>query len=344
MNKITLENIKDELGHFTEKNSGFSLDKLISGFAHHENKIFISLNINAKHSKDFEKIAKEAEFALAEKFGQPVKITLSSESKEIGSAPKKASPIKGIKKVIMVTAGKGGVGKSTLAFSLALSLKNAGYKVGIADVDIYGPSLPKLSGIKNKPVLENNLMIPHKKFGIKLMSIGYLVEEKDALIWRGPMTSKMLYQLLRLTDWTFDNEELDFLVLDTPPGTGDVHLSLMEQYVIDAALVVTTPSVLAAADAAKCLSMLKKMGIHISGIVENMAYFEDENGNKSYIFGNGGGAKLAKEFDTQVLVQIPVTNEVTIATEKSAIFTLFDENTSYSSFIDEISNSFTNTK
>ena len=121
-------------------------------------------------------------------------------------------------------------------------------------------------------------------------------------------------------------------------------MCIRDRYVIDAALVVTTPSVLAAADAAKCLSMLKKMGIHISGIVENMAYFEDENGNKSYIFGNGGGAKLAKEFDTQVLVQIPVTNEVTIATEKSAIFTLFDENTSYSSFIDEISNSFTNTK
>lgn len=335
MSAITLENIKKELSVYTEKNSGFSLDKLISGFAEHEGKIFVSLNIDPKHLKSFEQIAKEAEHYISEKLNATLKISLSSEAKE-KQAESKAQPIKGIKKVIMVTAGKGGVGKSTIAFSLALSLKNAGYKVGIADVDIYGPSLPKLSGIKNKPVLENNLMIPHKKFGIKLMSVGYLVNENDALIWRGPMTSKMLYQLLRLTDWTFDGEELDYLVLDTPPGTGDVHLSLMEQYKIDTSLVVTTPSVLAAADAAKCLSMLKKMNIHITGIVENMAYFEDENGNRSYIFGQGGGEKLAKEFETNVITQVPMSSELTNATEKAQVFTLFDEDTAYSKVITSI--------
>jgi ATP-binding protein involved in chromosome partitioning len=235
--------------------------------------------------------------------------------------------VKGVKQVIEVASGKGGVGKSTIALNLAITLAQSGKKVGLVDADIYGPSLPSLTGINKKPVLEDNLMIPHKKFGLKLMSIGFLVNDVDALIWRGPMTTKMLHQLIRLTNWEFDGEMLDYLIIDTPPGTGDVHLSLAENYKIDGAIVISTTQTLATADVTRALTMFSKLDIPVLGIIENYSYICDKDGNKQYLFGSSHtNTQLAKKFKTKVLAQIPINSDLDMASSNAKPLTYYKPN------------------
>ncbi len=241
-----------------------------------------------------------------------VNISITSKNSSNKKQEKKDTAVNGVKKIVLVASGKGGVGKSTISVNLAVALAKLGKKVGLVDVDIYGPSVPTLLGINKKPILENNMMIPHKKYGIKAMSIGFLVEEKDPLIWRGPMTTKMLFQLIRMTQWDYDNEELDYLVIDSPPGTGDVHLSLAENYKIDSALIVTMPQELSVKDARKSLAMCQKLEIPISGIVENMSYISS---TKEPLFGKGGADKLAKEFSTEVLACLPITQDIALSSD-----------------------------
>jgi ATP-binding protein involved in chromosome partitioning len=220
-----------------------------------------------------------------------------------------------VKNIIAVVSGKGGVGKSTVAANLALALSQGGAKVGLMDADIYGPSVPIMFGVRGeRPMMmdiENKgMIIPLEKFGIKLMSIGLLVDEKNAVVWRGPMASSAIRQFVTDVYW----DELDYLVVDMPPGTGDIHLTLMQTVPVTGAVIVTTPQDVALADAKKGIAMFgqAQMNVPIIGLVENMSYFVPAElpGNKYYIFGKEGGKRLADEYDLPFLGQIPLVQSI----------------------------------
>ncbi len=218
--------------------------------------------------------------------------------------------VPGVKNILVVGSGKGGVGKSTVSANIALSLAKLGFKVGLLDADIYGPSIPTLFGIKGQrvEVNEQNKIVPIEKFGIKVLSIGLMLPSEDTpVIWRGPMLMKALTQFLFDVDWG----ELDYLILDLPPGTGDVQLTLAQNVKIDGAVIVTTPQDVALADVRKATSMFKEVDIPIIGVVENMAYFVcPESGKKYYIFGKGKTAVFATTYGLRVLGSIPIEPEV----------------------------------
>ena len=213
--------------------------------------------------------------------------------------------VPGVKNVIAVTSAKGGVGKSTTAVNLALALAKSGAKVGLLDADIYGPSVPMMMGKSDASpeVRDNKWMQPVEAHGIYTHSIGFLVDKQEAAIWRGPMASKALSQLLNETEWP----GLDYLVIDMPPGTGDIQLTLAQQIPVTGAVIVTTPQDLALADARKGASMFEKVEVPVVGIVENMSYHICSHcGEKEHIFGEGGAAKMASEFGLSLLAQIPL--------------------------------------
>lgn len=220
-----------------------------------------------------------------------------------------------VKNIIAVASGKGGVGKSTVSTNLALALAQEGAAVGILDADIYGPSVPIMFGIQGeRPMMRNvgekGMIEPIEKFGVKVMSIGLLVDEKQAVIWRGPMATSALRQFISDVYW----EELDYLIIDLPPGTGDIHLTLAQSIPVTGAVVVTTPQNVAMADAKKALMMFKQgqINIPILGIVENMAYFTPEElpDNKYYIFGKNGGKQLAEQFEVPFLGEVPIVQSI----------------------------------
>lgn len=236
-----------------------------------------------------------------------------------------------IKKMILVASGKGGVGKSTVAAGLALSLAREGYAVGMLDADIFGPSVPTLFNLKDvdKPAAieknGKNHMIAFERFGIKVMSIGFFFDEKQAVIWRGPLVSNVLKQLLTETEWG----KLDYLIIDAPPGTGDILITLLQNFYISGAIVVTTPQCLALSDVKKSISMLidKQIGIPVIGIVENMAWFTPTKhpDEKYYLFGKGGGEILSKEFNLPVLTQIPVNELISEYCDKGRLHEIFKD-------------------
>lgn len=220
-----------------------------------------------------------------------------------------------VRHVIGIASGKGGVGKSTVAVNLAVALARQGYKVGLADADVYGPSVPTMTGTEGSVPMAEDIdgkqeIIPLEKYGVKWMSIGYFASRDQALIWRGPMASTALKQLILQVNWG----PLDFLLVDMPPGTGDIHLSLMQDIGIEGAVVVTTPQNVALADVEKCVSMFRSEGINrpILGIVENMAWFTpaEHPDEKYFIFGNGGGAAMASTLCLELLAQIPIVQGI----------------------------------
>ena len=220
-----------------------------------------------------------------------------------------------VKNIIAVVSGKGGVGKSTVASNFALALARDGAKVGLLDADIYGPSVPIMFGVRGeRPMMKNvgekGMIVPLEKYNIKLMSIGLLVDEKNAVVWRGPMASSAIRQFVTEVDW----DELDYLVIDMPPGTGDIHLTLMQTVPVTGIVVVTTPQDVALADAKKAIAMFgqAQLKVPIIGLVENMSYFvaEELPANKYYIFGKEGGKKLAEEYDIPFLGQIPLVQNI----------------------------------
>ncbi|MBZ0121832.1 MAG: P-loop NTPase, partial [Sandaracinaceae bacterium] len=201
-------------------------------------------------------------------------------------------PVPGVRNVILVMSGKGGVGKSTTAVNLALALKHAGARVGLLDADIYGPSIPTMMGISGHPISKDGKRItPLERFGVPMMSIGFLLEDdKQAIVWRGPMLHGALQQFLKDVDWG----ELDYLVLDLPPGTGDVALTMAQKLKVTGAVMVTTPQEVALQDVYKAVSMCGKLAIPILGVVENMSHFVDSAGVRHELFGAGGGQKIAE--------------------------------------------------
>jgi ATP-binding protein involved in chromosome partitioning len=221
----------------------------------------------------------------------------------------------GVKNIIAVVSGKGGVGKSTVASNLALAFAKEGAKVGLMDADIYGPSVPIMFGVRGeRPMMhqvnEKPMIIPLERFGIKLMSIGLLVDEKSAVVWRGPMASSAIRQFVTDVDWG----ELDYLVIDMPPGTGDIHLTLIQTVPVTGAIIVTTPQNVALADAKKAIAMFgqAQANVPVIGIVENMAFFTPEElpNNKYYIFGKEGGKRLSEEYEIPFLGQIPLVQSI----------------------------------
>ena len=223
--------------------------------------------------------------------------------------------LSGVKNIIAVVSGKGGVGKSTVSANLALALAEGGASVGLMDADIYGPSVPIMFGVRGaRPLMKDidgkGYIVPLEKYGIKLMSIGLLVDEKNAVVWRGPMASSAIKQFVTEVDWG----PLDYLIIDMPPGTGDIHLTLMQTVPVTGVVIVTTPQAVALADAKKGIAMFgqAQINVPIIGLAENMAYFTPEElpGNKYYLFGKEGGKKLAEEYDLTFLGQIPLVQSI----------------------------------
>ena len=228
-----------------------------------------------------------------------------SRAAQAGRAPPPPrQDVPGLKRIITVASGKGGVGKSTTSVNLALALKEAGFSVGMLDADIYGPSLPRLLGLEGKPAIRaDGIFKPHEAYGMKIMSIGSMVEAGQAVVWRGPMATAALRQLLRETEWG----ELDYLVVDLPPGTGDVHISICQQVPLAGAVIVSTPQDLALIDARKAVDMFRRLEIPVLGIVENMSYFIAPDTGKRYdIFGHGGAKREAAELGVAFLGEVPL--------------------------------------
>ena len=218
----------------------------------------------------------------------------------------KKNPIKGTKFTIMVSSAKGGVGKSTFAINLTFALQKKGKKVGLLDADIHGPSLPKMIGLNDKPQTDGKFLFPLEKYGAQFMSLGFLVDEKTPMIWRGPMVISAIKTLTEKVAW----KDLDYLVVDMPPGTGDTQLTFAQDVKIDGAIIVSTPQELALMDVQRGIQMFDKTKIKIVGLVDNMSFFETEDGKKHNIFGEGGVEKTAKEFKKNFLGKIPISTKL----------------------------------
>ena len=218
----------------------------------------------------------------------------------------KKNPILGTKFTIAISSAKGGVGKSTFATNLALALKKIGCKVGILDADIYGPSIPKMFGINEKPKSNGQKLEPITKYDIQCMSIGFLTDQQTPMIWRGPMVTSAIKTFTQKVNW----KDLDFIIVDMPPGTGDTQLTFSQDIKMDGAIIVSTPQEVALLDVKRGIKMFDKLGVKILGLVDNMSYFVGDDGKKYSIFGEGGVKKTAQEFDKEFLGEIPIDPEV----------------------------------
>ena len=242
-----------------------------------------------------------------------------------------------IKKIVAIGSGKGGVGKSTISANLALSLKKIGKKVGLLDADLYGPSQPKIFDIK-EPLKttkkeEKEFIVPMKKFGISLMSVGFMIEEEDALIWRGPMLIKALKQFVNQVEW----EDIDVLIVDLPPGTGDIQLTLSQKFNLDGAVIVSTPQDLALLDAKKAIKMFQKLNIPVLGLIENMSYHRCSNcGYEEKIFGSDGVLQEARKKNIPYLGAIPLEKKIRVSADKGLPFAEFNEQGETQNFFSEI--------
>ena len=222
--------------------------------------------------------------------------------------PKKftKNPILGTKFTIAISSAKGGVGKSTFATNLALALKQIGCKVGLLDADIYGPSIPKMFNIDEKPKSDGQKLEPIIKYGIQCMSIGFLTDQQTPMIWRGPMVTSAIKTFTQKVNW----KDLDFIIVDMPPGTGDTQLTFSQEIKLDGAIIVSTPQEVALLDVKRGIKMFDKLNVKILGLVDNMSYFVGDDGKKYKIFGEGGVKKTAKEFNKDFLGEIPINPEV----------------------------------
>jgi ATP-binding protein involved in chromosome partitioning len=314
--------------------------KVLSPVTVSDGKVFFSINVDAAEARAWENVRAATEAAVRALPGvTTAMIALTAERKPGSAAPpaphrhapgvapvsshrppqspaspmSKQSEIPGIAAVIAVASGKGGVGKSTTAINLALGLRDLGLRVGLLDADIYGPSIPRLTGIREKPVLnDDKKMIPLARFGLAIMSIGFLVEEDTAMIWRGPMVMSAITQMLRDVAWG----TLDVLVVDMPPGTGDAQLTLAQNVPLKGAIIISTPQDLSLIDARRGLAMFKKVNVPVLGIVENMSYFQCPHcGTRSDIFGHGGARHEAERLGVPFLGEIPLHMSIRVTSD-----------------------------
>lgn len=331
---VTQQQVLDSLDRVKSPRGGaLTQANVLSAISASDGKVFFSINVDAAEARAWESVRAEAEAAVRAIPGvTTVMVALTAERKP-GSVPPppsqpsrgapgvqpahahkppqgggspmaRQSEIPGVAAVIAVASGKGGVGKSTTALNLALGLRDLGLRVGLLDADIYGPSVPRLTGLRDKPELNGERkMIPLRRFGLAIMSIGFLVEEETAMIWRGPMVMSAVTQMLRDVEWG----TLDVLVVDMPPGTGDAQLTLAQNVPLKGAVIVSTPQDLSLIDARRGLAMFRKVNVPVLGIVENMSYFQCPHcGTKSDIFGHGGARHEAEKLAVPFLGEIPL--------------------------------------
>jgi ATP-binding protein involved in chromosome partitioning len=328
---VTQQQVLDALARVASPN-GVALTSagVLSPITVNDGKVFFSINVDAAEARVWESVRASAETAVRAVAGVSVAMVALTAERKPGAAtappqrpaqgvPKvsahrppqggqspmsRQAEIPGVSAVIAVASGKGGVGKSTTALNLALGLRDLGLRVGLLDADIYGPSVPRLTGIHEKPQLDDNRkMIPILRFGLSIMSIGFLVEEDTAMIWRGPMVMSAITQMLRDVAWG----TLDVLVVDMPPGTGDAQLTLAQNVPLKGAIIISTPQDLSLIDARRGLAMFKKVNVPVLGIVENMSYFQCPHcGTKSDIFGHGGARHEAERLGVPFLGEIPL--------------------------------------
>jgi len=226
--------------------------------------------------------------------------------KKMGGKTFEKNPIQGTKYTIAISSAKGGVGKSTFATNLALALKKVGCKVGLLDADIYGPSIPKMFDINEKPKSDGQTLSPVIKYDIQCMSIGFLADQQTPMIWRGPMVTSAIKTFTQKVSW----KDLDFIIVDMPPGTGDTQLTFSQEIKMDGAIIISTPQEVALLDVKRGIKMFDKLGVKILGLVDNMSYFIGDDGKKYKIFGEGGVKKTAEEFNKEFLGEIPINPEV----------------------------------
>jgi len=313
---------------------------VLSDITVNDGKVFFSINVDAQEARAWESVRAEAESAVRAIPGVTAAMIALTAERKAGGAPPPPRPAGGVKPVsahrhptqppggspmsrqaeipgvgaiIAVASGKGGVGKSTTALNLALGLRDLGLKVGLLDADIYGPSVPRLTGIREKPELtEDRKMIPIPRFGLSVMSIGFLVEEDTAMIWRGPMVMSAITQMLRDVVWG----TLDVLVVDMPPGTGDAQLTLAQNVPLKGAIIISTPQDLSLIDARRGLAMFRKVNVPVLGIVENMSYFQCPHcGTKSDIFGHGGARHEAERLGVPFLGEVPLHMAIRVSSD-----------------------------
>lgn len=281
------------------------------------NKVSFSILFEKPNDPFSKSVIKAAEQAILTYIGEEVEIkgNITAEAKQVIIPTKPLSILPNVKNILAVFSGKGGVGKSTVSANLAVSLAALGYKVGLLDADIHGPSVPKMFGVEDeRPFVEEHdgkqTIIPLQRYGVKILSIGFFVDPNNALVWRGSMASNALKQLITDADWG----ELDYFVMDLPPGTGDIHLTLVQTMGITGAVAVTTPQDVALADARKGINMFlgEKVEVPVLGLVENMAWFTPAElpNNKYYIFGKEGGKQLCEELNIPLLGQIPIVQSI----------------------------------
>jgi ATP-binding protein involved in chromosome partitioning len=303
----------------------------------------VSFKLVFKSAKDpFEKSLVKACQKTVEQFldGNPnVNIEVKSKTFQAQNLNKPYNPLSGVKNIIAVASGKGGVGKSTVAGNLAVALAKLGYKVGLLDADIYGPSMPKMFDIEGiTPVAEEingkHYITPVEKYGVKIISIGFFVDPDKALIWRGSMATNALNQFIKDSKWG----ELDFMVVDMPPGTGDIHLTLVQTLSVTGGIVVSTPQEMALIDARRGIGFFKQKDINVPvlGIIENMSYFTppDMPDKKYHIFGKGGAARLAESMNVPLLGEIPISQNIMEAGEKGYPVALDVDNPGYKAYND----------
>jgi ATP-binding protein involved in chromosome partitioning len=291
------------------KYPGFSRDivsfGLIKDVRCGDGETIVKLEIQTRDPKVPETIFREAHAALDHLPGAGI-VKIDIEVKDAPATPAAGtgkSSIPGVRTIIAVASGKGGVGKSTVASNLAVALAATGARVGLCDCDLYGPSMALMFGTNERPMAnDQDEIIPIVAHGIRVMSMGFLLEDRSAVIVRGPMATRYTQQFLRQVEWG----ELDYLILDLPPGTGDIQLTIVQTVAVDGAIIVTTPQEVALADARKAVSMFEKVNVPILGLVENMAWFECNAGKRYPIFGEGGGAREAKTLRVPLLAQIPI--------------------------------------
>jgi ATP-binding protein involved in chromosome partitioning len=285
-----------------------------------------------------EMMRRDCEKAIRAELGEDISIVVKFTANTSSNRLDGKSLLPNVKNIIAVVSGKGGVGKSTVAANLALALSKEGAKVGLMDADIYGPSVPIMFGVRGERPLMMNVegkdkIIPIEKFGIKLISMGLLVDEKSAVVWRGPMVSSAIRQFVSDVFW----DELDYLVIDMPPGTGDIHLTLVQTVPVTGAVIVTTPQDVALADAKKAIAMFgqAQIKVPIIGLVENMAWFTPAElpDNKYYIFGKDGGKKLADQLDIPFLGQIPLVQSIREGGDKGVPIMVGEDNITKDAFV-----------
>ncbi len=317
---ITKEAVRERLQSVKAPNGGdLAASKNLSEIVVTDGKVFFSLTVDAAEAQAWEPVRKAAEQAVKAMPGvSSVLVALTAEKKGgAASAPPRPAPqqqahshgprntsIPGVGKIIAVASGKGGVGKSTTAVNLALGLRDLGLKVGLLDADIYGPSAPRLLAIKERPqAVGGRTLIPIEKFGLKIMSIGFLVDEETPMIWRGPMVMSAITQMLREVEWG----ELDVMVVDMPPGTGDAQLTLAQQVPLAGSVIVSTPQDLALVDARRGIAMFRRVDVPVLGLVENMSYFLcPKCGERTEIFSHGGTKAEASRLQVPFLGEVPL--------------------------------------